>query len=100
MPTKNGIRLSDGVLFTENGEMVRVEEIADATITEGLELTRSDAIDFWTGEWSGTVVLTRSLLSKMTRLVYGWKARGPIRKRVLHRLWRAFGWQDWSKRTR
>jgi hypothetical protein len=93
VPTKNEISLSNGVLFTEDGEMVRVEEIADETITEGPELTRSDAIDFWTGEWSGTFVLTRSLLRKMMRLVYGWRAKGPIRKRVLHRLWRARGWQ-------
>lgn len=93
MPTKNEISLSEGKLFTEDGELVQLQDIGDATITEGPELTRSDAIDFWTGEWSGTVVLTRSLLRKMTRLVYGWKARGPIRKRVLHRLWRAFGWQ-------
>ena len=93
MPTKNGISLSNGVLYTEDGEMVRLQDIGDATITEGPDLTRSDAIDFWTGEWSGTVVLTRSLLRKMTRLVYGWRARGPIRKRVLHKLWRAYGWQ-------
>lgn len=93
VPTKNGIRLSNGKLFTEDGELVRLEEIEDATIPEGPELTRSDAIDFWTGEWSWTVVLTGSLLRKMTRLVYGWKARGPIRKRVLHGLWRARGWQ-------
>jgi hypothetical protein len=94
VPTKNGIRLSDGVLFTENGEMVRLQDIGDETITEGPELTRSDAIDFWTGQWSGTVVLTRSFMRTMMRMVYGWRAKGPIRKRVLHRLWRAFGWQD------
>lgn len=28
------------------------------------------------------------------RIVYGWKARGPIRKRVLHKLWRGRVWQD------
>lgn len=88
MPTKNGISLSNGVLYTEDGKMVRVENIGDADITEGSELTRENAVDFWTGEWSGTVVLTRSLLRKMMRLVYGWKASRPIRKRILERLWR------------
>lgn len=93
MPTKNGISLSDGMMFTEDGEMVHVQDIWDATITEGPELTQENAIDFWTGEWSGTVVLTGSLLRKMIRLVYGWRAKGPIRKRALQKLWRASGWQ-------
>lgn len=93
MPTKNGISLSNGMLYTEDGEMVRLQDIGDADITEGPELTREDAIDFWTGKWSGTVVLTRSLLRIMTRLVYGWRAKGPIRKRALQKLWRATGWQ-------
>lgn len=89
MPPKSGISLSNGVLFTENGEMVRIQEIEDINITEGHELTRDDAIDFWRGECSYTFVLTRSLLRNMMRLVYGWKAKGPIRKRALHKLWRA-----------
>jgi hypothetical protein len=44
VPTKNGIRLSDGVLFTEDGEMVRLQDIGDATITEGPQSTRSRCI--------------------------------------------------------
>lgn len=92
VPPKNGIALNNGVFFMENGETVRVQEIKDIDATEGHELTRDDAIDFWRGEYSYTFVLTRSLLRNMMRLVYGWKAKGPIRKRVLHKLWRARGW--------
>lgn len=44
-------------------------------------------------EYTVTVTMNNAVAFKrqMMRLAYGWKARGPIRKRVIQRLWKQYG---------
>lgn len=95
----NGIELSSGALYMDmHGQMVKAEvtEFTDTTATwdeAPPECGHYIPDSWWRGEWSGTIELTRSFMRTMMRMVYGWRTKGPIRKRALQKLWRASGWQ-------
>lgn len=86
MPTEFG--LGDLQIWTMDGVPVRLCNLADVQTfdDEDLEYTPSQLIPrdlSFTCQISGY-----SFRRAMQQLSYGWYAKGPIRKRVLQRLWK------------
>ena len=63
-----------------------VNVIADETLAPGeIAFDRVNVNQ----EITGTFLLPQYFRKRLMRELYGWKAKGPIRYRVLHRLWRS-----------
>lgn len=72
--------------YTKDGELVtRLENVEtfDPTNEEMCLTTNS-----WDYSVSAVFDFNRSMMRLLYKITYGWKAKGPIRKRVLHKLWR------------
>lgn len=86
MPFKIDRILSAG-LYTPDGE--KVLDLTNTWCDDSFE-TVDAPNDFRINvpeEFSFNIKMSISALRSLNKLVYGWKAKGPIRRRVLRKLW-------------
>lgn len=88
MPFKNqSMTLGAGYLLDQDGKAwIQISEIKEFT-EESYDTDLGESFNLFTPiEFTGTVEIPRSAKRYFSRLTYGWKNRGPIRKRLLNRL--------------
>lgn len=99
MPFRNGVQFDLGNVYLCNpdGDVVGefsgmkladIQEFDDTCCTEDPGEEIWGKIDFsreisFTGHFDGGAMQ----ISRMWKILYGWKAKGPVRKRVLEKLW-------------
>lgn len=99
MPLGNGIQFDLGNVYLCNHDgdvvgkfsgmkLVDIQEFDDTYCTEERSEDIWGKIDFnreisFTGHFDGGTMR----ISRMWKILYGWKAKGPVRKRVLDKLW-------------
>jgi hypothetical protein len=98
MPFRNGIQFDLGNVYLCNpdGDVVREfsnMKLADVQEFDDTCYTEDPGEDIW-----GKIDYNKEIsfncrfgdtmqISRMWKILYGWKAKGPVRKRVLGRLW-------------
>lgn len=85
-----------GVLICgeETFNTVEVTDFTDVTTT--IEDNPPECINYIPNSWfrdeiCGTFNMSRTAHKTFMRMCYGWKAKGPIRLRVLRKLWKKVG---------
>ena len=88
MPTSFDI--SDMVMYSVDGTPFRVGSLSEVTTFDPGD-PNGDQTVFTIAqpkEYTATVHYQRNIRKVLNKIMYGWKTSGPIRKRVLDRLWR------------
>lgn len=88
MPTR--FEISDMVMYSVDGTPFRLGNIKDVTTFDpGDPEGDQVAITFaQPKEYTATMTIHGNIRRILNKILYGWKASGPVRKRVLERQWR------------
>ena len=96
MPFKNNssVKLEDAWIYTQDGEPIM--NVKDTVVFDDITTLSNEYQDeqsnggfkgFCPNEYTYFIINSNRNWKNLVWAVYGWKASGPIRKRVLHRLW-------------
>lgn len=89
---QSGISFGSGVfMWDDHGQMkpVEVAEFTETTLEEAPpECGHYIPDSWWHDEICGTFNMSRPHFRAFQRIAWGWRAKGPIRKRVLKSLWK------------
>lgn len=93
MPTKLGF---GGVLIWDGGTFAPVEVSDFTDVTTTIKDDPPECINYIPNSWfrdeiCGTFNISRTAHKTFMRMCYGWKAKGPMRIRVLRKLWKKGG---------
>ena len=83
--------ISDMVMYSVDGTPFRLGSFKDITtsIDEGDPAGGQTVFTIaQPKEYTATVHYPHNIRKVLNKIMYGWKAKGPIRKRVMERLWR------------
>lgn len=88
MPTS--FEISDMVMYSVDGTPFRIGALKDVTTFDPGD-PEGDQVAFTFAkpkEYTATMTIHGNIRKMLNKIMYGWRASGPIRKRVLERLWR------------
>ncbi len=94
MPIENGIKYDVGVLMWESGgkvEPVKVTEFSEIALNDPPEYVNYIPNAWFHDEICGTFNMSSMAFKRFQRACYGWRAKGPLRIRVLRKLWGKVG---------
>lgn len=87
MPTS--FEISDMVMYSVDDTPVRLCNLKDVTTFDpGDPEGGRVAFTIQPREYTATMTIHGNIRRIRNKIMYGWRASGPIRKRVLERLWR------------
>ena len=94
MPTENNINNEVGVLMWESGgkvEPVKVTKFFEIALDDPPECVNYIPNAWFRDGICGTFNMSSRAFKRFQRACYGWEAKGPLRIRVLRKLWKDVG---------
>ena len=81
--------VSDLQIWTADGIPVHLGNLANVQTFDDTDVPNEHTIT-WNNTCEATITGTITYMSKQFKnlLMYGWAAKGPVRKRVLQKLWK------------
>lgn len=98
MPPENGIQFDLGNVYLRNPDGDVIVEFSNMKLADIQEFDDTCYTEAPEGEVHGKIDYNKEIsfscryeptmpISHMWKILYGWKAKGPVRKRVLGKLW-------------